>query len=198
MRDLRFVGFIALSAAILVTIDLGIVYSHEEAPQSSPPSSQQPSKPTRPKGKTPPKIAAHISPPATLNYYRFHVTLDGTLQTDKGTFHLYAADVPGREYTCTYRNGQRWACGLRSYVALVNLIGSALIECKPKNILKPDVIICDHNNIDLSEWMLRKGWAHLHDGVTEKRYVQAAKAAATAKIGMWTEEPQPPQNATAQ
>ncbi len=126
------------------------------------------------------------------------MALDGTLQAGKHTFHLYAADIPGRQYTCTYRDGQRWACGLRSYVALVNAIGSDPVECRPQDTRRPDVVICHQGNIDLSEWMLREGWARLEDGVTDPRYVEAAKAASDAKAGMWREAPQPEQKATVQ
>ena len=145
---------------------------------------------------TPPKTAARLLAPTTLNYYRVQVALDSTLHAGKHTFHLYAADVPGREGTCTYRDGRRWACGLRAYVALLNLVGSAALECHPKDASKPDFVICHKGSIDLSEWILEHGWARLHPGVTDKRYVAAVQAAKAAKVGIWVEEPPPQKNAT--
>lgn len=184
---------VVLAVIVAAVSALVFVYFESQGHKPAPTSSPQPA--TQKKAPAPPKNSDRMLAPTTVHYYQFHVALDGTLQTNKDKFHLYAADIPGREYTCRYRNGQRWACGLRSYVALVNLIGSALIECRAKDALKPDVVICHHNIIDLSEWMLRKGWARLENGVTEKRYVEAAKTASAAKIGMWAEEPQPQKNA---
>ncbi|MGA7802483.1 MAG: thermonuclease family protein, partial [Gammaproteobacteria bacterium] len=88
-----------------------------------------------------------------------------------------------------YRDGRRWACGLRAYVALLNLIGSAAIECHPNDTSKPDVVVCHKGSIDLSEWMLEHGWARLHPGVTDKRYVAAVQTAKAGKVGIWVEEP---------
>lgn len=183
------------AAAAIIAIFAGVMFRVQS--QGPSPTLHQTSAP-KDEASAPPKTAARILAPTTLNYYRVKVALDGTLQTDKRTFHLYAADIPGRQHTCTYRDGRRWACGLRSYVALVNLIGSAPIECRPKDTFKPDVVICHRDNVDLSEWMLRNGWARLQDGVTDERYVEAATAASIAKIGMWLEKPQAQQNATAQ
>jgi endonuclease YncB( thermonuclease family) len=184
MGRMRTAAFAVLAAAVVA---FALVYL--VAPSSSPRPAPKISAPAV-KIPPPPKNAAV---PTTPQYFRVRVAFDGTLKTDRHTFYLYAADVPSREYTCAYRNGQRWACGLRAHVALINLIGSALIKCAPKDMSEADVVICRLGNIDLSKWMLANGWAHLHDGVTARPYVEAAKAALAAQVGMWLPNP-PKQN----
>lgn len=195
MRDSRTIGLVASTAVVAVVAVIVGALLHGKGRTPSAAAHQTGAAKER---SVPPKDMARILAPTTLNYYRPKVALDGALKTDKHTFHLYGADVLGREYTCTYRNGQRWACGLRSYVALLNLVGSQPIECHPKNARNPDIVICHQGNIDLSEWMLEHGWARLAKGVTAKRYVEAAEAAEAAQVGMWTPAPQPQQNVTAQ
>ena len=195
MRDTRMIWMVASAAAAAVVAVLVVVLFRA---QSERPSPARQTSAARNNAPAPAKFTERISAPTTLNYYRVKVALDGTLQTGRHTFRLYAIDIPGRQHTCTYSDGRRWACGLRSYVALVNVIGSDPVECRPKDTLKPDVVICHQGGSDLSEWMLREGWARLQDGVTDKPYVEAAKSASAAKVGMWAEAPQPPQDATAQ
>lgn len=196
MREFRTIWMVAsVIAAAIVAAFAAVMF--RMASQGPPPTHQK-TNASKEKAPAPPKTSARISAPTTLNYYRVKVALNGTLQAGKHTFHLYAADVPGREETCTYRNGQRWACGLRAYVALLNLIGSEPIECHPKDTLKPDTVICHHGNVDLSEWMLEHGWARLAPDATEKPYVEAAEAAKAAQVGLWTPAPEPLQGAAAQ
>ena len=192
MRDFRFASVI-IAAAVLAGV-AAFLFAYRLGPRKRLPSPVQQTQ--QKQSFAPPKQLARLLAPTTLNYYRVHVALDSTLRAGKQTFHLFAADVPGREGTCTYRDGRRWACGLRAYVALLNLIGSSAIECHPKDSDKPDVVICHKGNIDLSEWMLEHGWARLHPGVTNSRYLAAVRAAKAAKIGIWVEEPPPRQNAT--
>lgn len=196
MREFRLIWMVATAAVVaVVALFSGVLIRIQSQTPSSPAHQTSEAKDNAP---APSKISARILAPTTLNYYRVKVALDGTLQTGKRAFRLYAADIPGRQHTCTYRDGRRWACGLRSYVALVNVIGSDPVECRPKETLKPDVVICHLGGIDLSEWMLREGWARLQEGVTDANYVTAARAATEAKVGIWLEAPPPQQDATAQ
>lgn len=194
MKDFRFTGAVTLLiavAAVAAFILADLVGQSQEPPAPShQTSTHRETSPTAPKTSfIAPKTLARRLAPTALNYYRVHVALDSTLRAGKHTFHLYAADVPGREDTCNYRDGRRWACGLRAYVALLNLIGSAAIECHPRDATEPNVVICHKDDVDLSEWMLEHGWARLHAGVTDKRYVAAAETAKAAGIGIWAENP---------
>lgn len=189
MKDFR--SIIAVTAIVVITAALAFVVAYLAGQSTSPATFEKQANSHDEKLSARPKDSARLLAPTTLSYYRVHVALDSTLQAGKHTFHLYAANVPGREGTCTYRDGRRWACGLRAYVALLNLVGSAAIECHPKDASKPDFVICHKGAIDLSEWMLEHGWARLHPGVTDKRYVAAVQAAKAAKVGIWVEKPPP-------
>ncbi len=181
MRDWRLIIFAVLAAVAAAAIVVMVVL-----PSQVPLPPPAPANFAKAKPLPEPKRSARILAPTTLNYFKVRVALDGTLRTGRHTFHLYAVDVPGREYTCRYRDGRRWACGLQAYVALLNLVGSEPIECHPRNNLEPNIVICHkEDGVDLSEWMLKQGWARLVPGVKDKRYVNAAEAATAAQAGMW-------------
>lgn len=126
--------------------------------------------------------------PAYQNY-ETKIASDGGLQSDGHTLHLYGISMPNRSQVCTYRNGERWACGQRAYIALLNLVGSTTLACRAKDTGQPDLLICRLAGIDIAEWMLRSGWAYLGDGVRDKLYVNAAATGSKLKVGIWAEHP---------
>jgi endonuclease YncB( thermonuclease family) len=95
--------------------------------------------------------------------------------------------MPARSQICTYRNGERWACGQQAYIALLNFIGSAPLGCRSEDTSKPTVVICRLIDKDVSAWMLANGWAYLEKGVTERLYVDAATTGYYAKAGVWAQ-----------
>jgi len=121
--------------------------------------------------------------------YQVRVAPDGTLKIGAEPVRLYGITIPGRNQICKYRNGQPWACGQRAYIALLNFIGSTTIACRLRDMGRPDRLICHVVGIDVSEWMLRSGWAYLGKGVTDKAYVNAAATGPRLKIGLWAERP---------
>jgi endonuclease YncB( thermonuclease family) len=122
-------------------------------------------------------------------YYRFTLVSDGGLQTKDQTFHLFGIRIPSRSQVCKYRDGERWACGQRAYIALLNFIGSTTVGCRPRDVRQPTIVICRLAGIDISEWMLRSGWAYLAKGVTQKSLIEAASTGFAYKVGMWAEHP---------
>jgi endonuclease YncB( thermonuclease family) len=122
-------------------------------------------------------------------YYQFQLTSNGSLRADKQSFHLYGIILPKRNQVCIYHDGERWACGLRAHVALLNFIGSTALGCRPENDSKPTILICRLVDTDVSEWMLANGWAYLEQGVTERPYINAAAVGFYFKAGVWAEQP---------
>jgi len=122
--------------------------------------------------------------------YKFDLTNEGNLRANNQTYRLYGISMPTRSQVCTYQNGERWACGQRAYIALLNFIGSTTIDCRAKDITRPDILMCRLAGIDISEWMLRNGWAYLAKEVTDKRYVTAASDGISNKLGMYSLLPQ--------
>jgi endonuclease YncB( thermonuclease family) len=128
--------------------------------------------------------------PAYHNY-KVQIGNDGSLQADKQALELYGIKILPRSQICAYRSGERWACGQRAYIALLNIVGSTTIDCRPKDTNQPRVVICHLAGTDISELMLREGWGNLGNRVIDKQYVDAAAAAINNKTGMWSLQASP-------
>lgn len=128
--------------------------------------------------------------PAFKNY-KIQINNDGSLQAGKQAIELYGVKMLPRSRICSYQTGERWACGQRAYIALLNVMGATTIDCRPKDPDRDNVVICRLAGTDLAELMLREGWGTLAAKVTEKRYIDAAAAAFANKTGMWTLRPPP-------
>lgn len=132
-------------------------------------------------------------------YRAYKVTIgdDSSLKLNNRPARLYGLDVIPRSKICTYANGDRWACGQRAYVALINAMGSTTIDCREKdkgapiNADAPRTFIC-HLGTDLAELMLRQGWGTVQEGVVDARYAAAAAAARVRQAGMWRPLPSSP------
>lgn len=133
-------------------------------------------------------------------YRNYKVTIEGdsSIKLDGRPAKLYAFNVLPRTRICAYANGERWACGQRAYIALLNIMGSTTIDCRPTkfaaliNIETTDTFTCRLPGTDISELLLREGWGTLDGGVVEERYIDAAAAAYQFKTGMWTQTPKTP------
>jgi endonuclease YncB( thermonuclease family) len=121
--------------------------------------------------------------------YAVQVAPDGALRTADRTIRLYGVTMPSRSKVCTYRNGERWACGQRAYIALLNFVGSTTIDCRIKDTEQPDLFACRLGGIDIGDWMLRNGWAYLADGIKDSDYVAAAQAGSMSRLGVWADAP---------
>lgn len=121
--------------------------------------------------------------------YRIDINSDSSLQAGQQAIELYGIKVLGRNQICKYRNGEKWACGQRAYVALINVLGSKFADCRPHDTAQLSVVICHLAGADIAEMMLREGWATLSGGVTDKNYINAAAEARHYRNGMWREQP---------
>lgn len=132
-------------------------------------------------------------------YRAYKVTIgdDSSLKLDDRPARLYGLDVIPRSKTCTYANGERWACGQRAYIALIDTMGSTTVDCRetntgaPINADAPQSFIC-RLGTDLAELMLRQGWGTMQTGVIEKNYAAAAATARARQAGMWRPLPSSP------
>ncbi len=121
--------------------------------------------------------------------YKIEINSDSSLQADKQAIELYGVKILARNQICKYRNGEKWACGQRAYVALVNVLGSKSADCRPHDTSRPSTLICQLAGTDIGEMMLREGWASLVNGVRDKDYISAAADAFKYKTGMWRVQP---------
>jgi endonuclease YncB( thermonuclease family) len=159
-------------------------------------------KPSSPQSASPPQIAAaEITSSAApgLAYWstlepayrsnKIRIGNDNSLQNDQQAVELYGVTILPRCQICNYRSGERWACGQRAYIALLNILGGTTVDCRHHEINQPRIVVCRLGGSDIAELMLREGWATLNNGVTERRYTEAAAWAFTNKSGMWTQQP---------
>lgn len=127
--------------------------------------------------------------------YKVAISEDSSLKLNGRPAQLYGFRVIPRTTICTYANGDRWACGQRAYIALLNLVGSTTIDCLEKNkgvpidIDTPRSFECRLPGTDIAELMLTEGWGTTEPGVTEPRYQNAAARARLMKAGMWQTQP---------
>ncbi|MDI1346471.1 MAG: hypothetical protein PSV22_20615 [Pseudolabrys sp.] len=140
-------------------------------------------------------VNANAGPDVTVSWsglepayksYKIQVDNDNSLQTDQQAVELYGISILTRSQICSYQGGERWACGQRAYIALLNILGAAPVDCRPQQIDQPRIVVCRLGGSDIAELMLREGWGTLAGGVTEQRYRDAAAAASTNKAGMWS------------
>ncbi len=121
--------------------------------------------------------------------YKVQVGNDNSLQNDQQSVELYGVTILPRGQICNYRSGERWACGQRAYIALLNILGGTTVDCRPHEINQPRIVVCRLGGSDIAELMLREGWATINTGVAERRYTEAAAWAFANKSGMWTQQP---------
>lgn len=140
-------------------------------------------------------VNANAAPDVTVNWsglepayksYKIQVNNDNSLQTDQQAIELYGISILPRSQICSYQSGERWACGQRAYIALLNILGAATVDCRPRPTDQPRTVVCSLGGSDIAELMLREGWGTLAKGVTEQRYIDAAAAGFTNKAGMWS------------
>jgi endonuclease YncB( thermonuclease family) len=143
-------------------------------------------------------VNANIGPDVTVKWsglepayksYKIQVDNDNRLQTDQQAVELYGISILPRSQICSYQGGERWACGQRAYIALLNILGAAPVDCRPQQTDQPRIVVCRLGGSDIAELMLREGWGTLAKGVSEQRYIDAATASFTNKAGMWSLQP---------
>lgn len=123
---------------------------------------------------------------------------NNNLKINSRPAQLYGFQVIPRSKICTHKNGERWACGQRAYVALLNAMGSTTVDCRqndkgaPIDIDAPRTFVCYLPGTDLAELMLRQGWGTVPEGVNDPRYLAAAEMARARQSGMWRPLPSSP------
>src|ERR1700738_477288 len=91
------------------------------------------------------------------------VSLDsnGNLLANGQVMKLYAVAIPERRKICKSAQGERWACGQQSFLALRNLIGPGPVACEFKG--GGNLAVCWVEGVDISRWLLEEGCAELPD-----------------------------------
>ena len=110
---------------------------------------------------------------------------DGTLKVAGTLIHLYGVYIPPTDRTC-YTFIRPIPCGSRASLALEFKISGDFVHCEQR-LANPDgsiIASCSAGGEDLSEWMLRNGWAVA--GPDAPFEYSALERIAQAKgIGIW-------------
>ncbi len=125
---------------------------------------------------------------------RIHTTLrdDGTVHA--GGHRLVLAGVtPLQSGTlCESPTHGRWACGVRSYVALRALVHGKELRCHtPGQITDGTIVRCYNASTDISHWLLQEGWALYDPAAADPALAAAADEARKRGRGMWQNNSRP-------
>ena len=112
---------------------------------------------------------------------------DGQTLSTGGTV-IRLAGITAREpnETCKDADGRDWACGAHAKGALKRLIRGRSITCAlPPGAAGNDMTMsCAVVGIDISTWMVRRGWAKpLVEG--DRSFADAVQEAKSVRAGLW-------------
>ena len=124
--------------------------------------------------------------PTTKIYYRVSVPNNGTLQAGDVVITLNGIVANKADAQCQDEKGKSWACGAAAKSALRRLVRARAVVCDvpERGEQKSFTARCAVSGTDLSTWMVRQGWAKPNDP-PEPGLADAAKAAKSARIGLW-------------
>jgi endonuclease YncB( thermonuclease family) len=139
-----------------------------------------------------PREQAEAPAPPPAERHQFHrviVADGGRLRVGDATIRLHGISAPERGRTCRRASGETWPCGNRAAAALRSVIRSRAVDCDVTSRPGLDPVgRCRVGNIDLSEWMVRQGWAEIREG-DEAGYADGLGAAKAQGLGLWTSRP---------
>lgn len=119
--------------------------------------------------------------------------IDGdTLEIGGRIIHLFGIDAPESEQTCSI-GSQAWRCGEEATFALTFEATIHWVVCNERGLDAEGLstAVCTAGPHDLSERMVRQGWA-LVDRRQTNAYLSAEEEARTAKAGVWKGSFTPP------
>jgi endonuclease YncB( thermonuclease family) len=103
-------------------------------------------------------------------------------------YRLYGIDAPELNQQCTDAGGRAWPCGARARAELRRLIGSNPVQCRTvaTDRFGRHVAVCHAGGRDLSEEMVRAGYATIIERRGFANPYEAAQAEARAgRRGLW-------------
>jgi endonuclease YncB( thermonuclease family) len=116
-----------------------------------------------------------------------YIVIDSVTFTQEGKkYRLADLDPVPAARTCKNPDGLRWACGLKSRVALSRLLRAKPIRCAPLGEKDGFVLVeCVRNEKDLGGQMAAAGYAVMAAG--KDRYRAEVDEARSKKSGIWAE-----------
>ena len=115
--------------------------------------------------------------------------IDGdTININNNKIRLHGIDAPETKQTCKL-DSVDWFCGKQSTEELKKIINNQSVECKVNDIdiYNRYVAICLVNELNLNQWMVKKGWAIAYRYYSTD-YIIEEKYARDNKLGIWKSE----------
>ena len=115
--------------------------------------------------------------------------IDGdTIHINSNKIRLHGIDAPEIKQTCKI-DSETWYCGEQSTKELKKLINNEEVECITNDIdiYKRYVAICSVNQININQWMVKRGWAIAYRYYSTD-YIIEEKYARDNKLGIWKSE----------
>lgn len=120
------------------------------------------------------------------------ISEEGIVMSGERRLQFVGVTTLAPDTLCENEAGGRWACGLRAYVTLRNLVHGKEIKCEALRTTKDTTVSrCFRERTNISEWMLSEGWA-LYDGSANdealSRFTEDAQKNAR---GIWSDGSRP-------
>ena len=114
------------------------------------------------------------------------ITDGDTIKFNNKKIRLHGIDTPEIKQLCKNKNGEDYKCGVKAKLALINIISSHQVKCSVhgKDRYKRLIATCFVKNININEWLVKKGWALAYRRYSED-YVDEELFAKNNKLGLW-------------
>lgn len=147
-----------------------------------------------PSGRITGPVTGHVTPGETING-AVRVVDGDSLEIGAARIRLFGIDAPELRQLCRSADGSDVTCGLAARDTLSKLIGGHTVACAPAEKTPSydrTVAVCtvkstsgNNPETDLSEAMLRAGYAIELKAHSHGRYSTAEREARDAKRGLW-------------
>lgn len=87
--------------------------------------------------------------------------IDGqTVKVRRQRIRLWGIHAPRAGAVCKAAGGEPWPCGAEAASALKKRVNKRSLNCSPRGRFQGEtVMLCRLHGMDVSEWMVREGWA---------------------------------------
>jgi endonuclease YncB( thermonuclease family) len=124
-----------------------------------------------------------------------HVIDGDSLTIGGARIRLFGIDAPEGRQHCRNARGEDYACGREAARTLERLIGGRAVTCTAvdHDQYERDVATCTVDGRDLSDAMVRAGFARDYTRHSSGRYASAEREAREARRGLWSGEFEAPE-----
>lgn len=119
----------------------------------------------------------------------------GTLKVDGKKIHLYGIEAPDADQVCL-RDAKPWKCGAEAEQTLRRRVEGNTVKCQPVESgasANHVVARCEFGGDDLSELLVKEGWAVGSPTADKGEFADEQKEAKAARRGLWASESDNPE-----